>query len=109
MLSSTKLIVPLKAEYTGRLLQTQICELLPPGQPGNLFEPDTPFTPCNALIGYPADAHKRCDNLNYVLKKRPFYDADMWNVVLDKDHQGTFLMLPVWGAVLKIKTHYQRM
>lgn len=76
----------------------QVWELLAEGQAECLFEPGAAFNPCNTLIGKPADAYKRYDNLNHVLKKRPFYDADnveAMNIVLDKV-QGPFLMIPEW-------------
>lgn len=76
----------------------QVWELLAPGQPESVFEPGTPYNPCNALIGRSADAYKPYDNLNHVLRKRPFYDADnveAMNILLDKV-QGPFLMIPEW-------------
>lgn len=75
-----------------------VWELLAPGQPEALFEPGSPFNPCNDALGKPADDYKRYENLDHVLKKRPFYDADnveAMNIILDKV-QGPFLMLPEW-------------
>jgi CRP-like cAMP-binding protein len=84
---------PCDATYPPR-----VWELLAPGQSSAAFEPGTPFNPCNSLIGKPVDAYKRYDDLNHVLKKRPFYDADnveAMNIVLDKV-QGPFLTIPEW-------------
>ena len=76
----------------------QVWDLLAPQFRDACFEPGFPFNPCNALIDQPADAYKRYDDLNHVLKRRPFYDADnveAMNIVLDKV-QGPFLMIPEW-------------
>lgn len=76
----------------------QVWGLLAPGQPEAVFEAGTPHNPSNTLIGKPADAYKRYDDLKHVLKKRPFYDADnveAMNIMLDKV-QGPFLMIPEW-------------
>lgn len=63
-----------------------------------VFEPGSPFNPCNTLIGKPVDEYKKYDDLNHVLKKRPLYDADnveAMNIILDKV-QGPFLTIPEW-------------
>jgi CRP-like cAMP-binding protein len=76
----------------------QVWALLAPELKDSLFEAGTPFNPCNVMIGRPVDAYKRYDDLNHVLKKRPFYDADnveAMNIILDKV-QGPFLMIPEW-------------
>ena len=76
----------------------QVWQLLNPDKPESIFEPGKAFNPCNTMIGRPVDAYKRYDNLNQVLKKRPFYDADnveAMNIILDKV-QGPFLMIPEW-------------
>jgi CRP-like cAMP-binding protein len=76
----------------------QIWELLAPELKDQVFEAGSSFNPCNVMIGKPVDAYKRYEDLNHVLKKRPFYDADnveAMNIVLDKV-QGPFLMIPEW-------------
>lgn len=76
----------------------QVWELLAPGLQQNVFEPGSPLNPLNSLIGKPVDAYKRYENIDHVLKKRPFYDADnvdAMNIILDKV-QGPFLMIPEW-------------
>lgn len=77
---------------------SQVWALLAPENRDSVFEPGSAFNPCNTLIGKPVDDYKRYDDLNHVLKKRPFYDADnveAMNIVLDKV-QGPFLMIPEW-------------
>jgi hypothetical protein len=76
----------------------QVWALLAPDSGDSIFEPGTPFNPCSAMSGAAPDVYKRYDDLNHVLKKRPFYDADnveAMNIVLDKV-QGPFLMIPEW-------------
>lgn len=76
----------------------QVWDLLSPEFRNSIFEPGMPCNPCNEMTGKPADAYKRYDDLNHVLKKRPFYDADnveAMNILLDKV-QGPFLMIPEW-------------